>query len=258
MIASLLLVATSLISIGEPQPEVTAIVAPAEAKSQPVRLRTEDKQDLAGRYFAPTKKSKGRAPAALLIHDEGSCGLPLDGLAAYLQKKGFGVLVLDLRGHGSSVGEKMNWEAATDKERKALWAFAAKDVSAGAAFLRKQSELHASNLTLIGTGSGAALAVRHAINDEATQAVVLINPVKIAQGFDVMKGVGKLGGLPTFILAPKAAKNTVTAIQASAHRANDDYEFVEISYLSSEGDSILKDKKLGNFAYAWLKDQVMQ
>ena len=87
--------------------------------------------------------------------------------------------------------------------------------------------------------------------------MVLIDPVKIAQGFDVMKGVGKLGGLPTFILAPKAARKTVTAIQASAHKANNDYEFVEISYLSSNSDSILEDKKLGNFAYAWLKDQVM-
>ncbi|MFT7678988.1 MAG: dienelactone hydrolase [Planctomycetota bacterium] len=257
MIASLFLVATSILSVGEPQPEITAIIAPREAKSQPVRLRTEDKQDLSGRYFAPSKKGKGRAPAALLIHDEGSCGQPMDALAAYLQKKGFGVLVLDLRGHGSSVGEKMDWETADPKERKALWAFAAKDVSAGALFLRKQSELHASNLTLIGTGAGAALVVRHAIDDDATQAVILIDPVKDAQGFDVMKGVGKLGGLPTFILAPKAAKKTVTAIQASAHKANNDYEFVEISYLSSKSDVILEDKKLGNFAYSWLKDQVM-
>lgn len=260
MISSLFVAASVALFPARPVPAAPAPLAGAmsgiEASSQPVRLQTADKQDLAGRYFAPAGKRKKLAPAALLIHEAGSTGQPMEALAGYLQKKGFGVLVLDLRGHGGSAAEQLDWSKADEQERKAMWAFAGKDVDAGAAYLAKQDGLHSSNLTVVGTGSGAALALRHAIDDDATRAVVLINPSKEAFGFDVAKGVADLGGLPTFILASKSEKKVVKGIQEFAHEDNDGYEFVSLSYVSSKVEAAMEDSKLGSFAYGWLKDQV--
>ncbi len=226
--------------------------------SNSVSLETKDRLLLSASYYEPKRrKNAPPAPAAMLLHDAGSSREELAEMATYLHKKGFAVLTLDLRGHGASATEETNFENADEKERETLWAMSTRDVDAASKFLLKQSGVHASNLSLVGVGAGAALVVRRAAKDDNVRAIVLIDPAKESMGFDISDGVGDLGGLPTLILAPKASREAADEIQASAHEVNEGLEFVEINALKNDSATILQDKRLKTSASSWLRDQVM-
>jgi alpha-beta hydrolase superfamily lysophospholipase len=221
--------------------------------SQPVRLKTRDKLELAGIWYAPTTKGE-RSPGVLLAHAAGSDSSQLEDLALYLQKKGFGVLALDARGHGDSVTDKVDWSKADEATRKTLWAYSAKDLEAGAEYLRKQPNVHAANLTVVGIGTGCALAVRHALQDQNARAVVLIDPSKEPLGYDLAAGLGALGGLPTLLVASKNDRKTVEELQKSAHDTNHGEEYVELSVLKAKASELLEDKRFNTTTASWLRD----
>ncbi|MEE2940945.1 MAG: alpha/beta fold hydrolase, partial [Planctomycetota bacterium] len=248
MLTSLVLAASAVIA----SPSASAIIAPSVAvaefsdPSTSVSFKTKDKLVLRGSYFAP-KKSKSRskaAPAALLIHDAGSDRSELDAVAGYLQKRGFAVLVMDLRGHGESAEEDSAFEKASEEDRETMWSLSSRDVDAAAEFLVDQEGVHSTNLSLVGFGAGASLAVRRAAADDNVRAVVLVNPTRETFGYNLVNGVAELGGLPTLIVAPKDRRDDARRLQAAAHAKNDGLEYVEISNLKSEAAKVLSDKRL--------------
>ncbi len=221
-----------------------------------VRLLSErDKVLLAASYFAP-RNTSARAPGVILIHDAGQDRRQLDDLAIYLWQKGFGVLTLDLRGHGESASEKSNWNTMDQKAREATWAFAGRDLSAAAAFLRQKKEIHSANLSIVAVGAGCSLAVRHAVDDENARAVVLINPRAETLGAKLATGLIELEGLPTLIVVPKEGRELAAALEAEAEKANGDFEFIEVQVMRSNAKDLLSDKRINKSSVAWLKKQV--
>ncbi len=265
MLSSLALV----VAAAAADPAATSLPAPASLRasvatsiaidsSNSVSLETKDRQLLSASFFEPKRrKSSPPAPAAMLIHDAGSTREELAEMAAYLHKKGFAVLTVDLRGHGASATDDTNFKEADEKTRETLWAMSTRDIDAATKFLLKQDGVHATNLSLVGVGAGAALAVRRAAKDENVRAVVLIDPAKESFGYDVCGGVSDLGGLPTLILAPKSSRGAADEIRTTAHEVNDGLEYVEINALTSDSAEILGDKRLKPSASSWLRDQVM-
>ena len=156
-----------------PAPLATAYVAAAPSASagdtvpdnaSAVSFTTKDGQLLTGSLYMPkvSKKTTAPSPAALLIHDASKSRSDFQELASYLQKKGFAVLSMDLRGHGDSETAECCFERADDKGKENLWSLSARDVDAAVGFLLAQDNVHSSNLSIFGVGSGASLAVRHA------------------------------------------------------------------------------------------------
>ncbi len=221
-----------------------------------VRLLSErDKVQLAASYYAP-RKSSSRAPGVILVHDAGHDRRQLEDLANYLNRKGFGVLTLDLRGHGESATAASNWSTMDEKTREATWAFAGRDLSAAAAFLRRKREIHSANLSIVAVGAGCSLAVRHAVDDENARAVVLIDPRAETRGDRLATGLIELEGLPTLIVVSKERRELATALESEAEKANDDFEFIEVQVLRSSTEELLGDKRLNNSSASWLKRQV--
>ncbi|MEM9801927.1 MAG: alpha/beta fold hydrolase [Planctomycetota bacterium] len=243
-----------------------APAAPTDEASRPalpdaasaVSFETKDSQLLAGSYYEPKRRrGSAPAPAALLLHDAGENRTELEELAAYLHKKGFAVLTVDLRGHGGSATDDFDFEGADDKGRATLWGLATRDVDASANFLLDQEGVHATNLSIFGVGAGSALAVRRASEDENVRAVVLVEPPAEAFGYSLANGLADLGGLPTLILSPKDERSIAESLQAAAHDANGGLEYVEVNALKSGPGESLSDKRLKSAAAAWLRDQVM-
>lgn len=227
----------------------------ADNAVEAIHLKTQDKLDIAATYFAPRSRS-GKAPAAMLVHDAGGDQRQLQDVATYLQKKGFGVLVLDIRGHGSSIADRINWAATDDRqEREAIWTFAVRDLQAGAEFLRDRREIHASNLSVVGVGAGCTLAVRHALDDENTRAVVLVAPDSESYGFDLTTGVRELEGLPTLIVVPRDAREIASALRDAAQQEEGD-DFVDIAVMKSDRDGLLEDSRFRSEIASWLGRQV--
>jgi len=223
-----------------------------------VKFETKDKQLLSGSYYKPKRQKSGSpAPAVLLLHDAGQTRDDLEATAMYLHKKGFAVLTIDLRGHGGSVTADMNFETSDEKAQSTLWALSTRDVDAAATFLLEQHGVHATNLSIIGVGAGASLAVRRAAKDDNVRAIVLVDPQPSAFGYNLANGIADLGGLPTMIITPKESRNVADRLKAAAHSANGGIEYVEVTALKSAPGKTLGDKRLKSAAAAWLRGQAM-
>lgn len=263
MLSSLALAAIA--AFAGPSAATTSVSAPLSSVADlpktatAVSLRTEDKIVLKGSFYAPkvSKKKSTPAPAALLLHDASKSREELEELAAYLHKRGFAVLTLDLRGHGDSATEKAAFEKWDEKERETNWSLSSRDVDAAAEFLLEQDGVHTTNLSIVGFGAASALAVRRAMVDENVRALVMVDPDPKSYGYNLVNGVSELEGLPTLVMSSMKQKEVARRLQDAAHEANAGLEYVEIKTLKAEPDKMLKDKRLRQGMAGWLKDQVM-
>lgn len=224
-----------------------------------VSVTTKDGQLLSASYFAPkkSKKSTAPSPAALLIHDASSSRGGFEELATYLQKKGFAVLTVDLRGHGDSETPECCFKNSDEKGQQNLWSLSMRDVDAAADYLLGQDGIHSSNLTIFGVGAGAALAVRRGNDDENVRALVLVDPRPDAYGYNLANGISELGGLPTAIATPKNSRDVAQRLQEQAHKDNDGIAYVDIIKLKVKDGDPLKDSKLDTVTAAWVREKVM-
>jgi len=263
--STLMVLSTLLTGAGLATPLAASASAAAPSAAQPgkrvagptvVQVTTEDKLVLTGDFYLP-RSTKEAAPGVLLIHDAGGSRVDLVPFAERLQKTGFAVLVLDLRGHGASRGDAKPWAELDEPERKRLWAFALRDLKAGADFLREQATVHSSNLSLLGDRAGCTLVARHAVRDENVRDIVLLAPVSEQLGFDLQQDLEDLGGLPTFIATSKGAKEGADRLAASAREANGGLDFVSVSAFKGELIPPISDKRLPAHVAAWMKDQAV-
>lgn len=235
-----------------------ALLARPALAPQPVKLVAKDKVELSGTYFPP-KDMDAKNTAVLLVHDAGSDSASVTALAEAWNKRGAAVLSLDLRGHGESKAERVDWATASEKEREVLWAMAKRDLEAGEAYLRERTEVHSSRIVVAGKGAGAGLAVRYGIEGSGVAGVVLIDPPVEEErtwGIDVAKGLADLEGLPALIVCCKETRKACDAMAEAAHEANDGYEFVELGILRSERKALLEDKRLSSTLTGWTKEKV--
>lgn len=225
-------------------------------EGETVEITTRDNQKLQATFFAPKKKDY-RAPAALLVHGAGEDRSELEKIGTTLQKRGFAVLSIDLRGHGASRTEELDWTKLSEEDRERTWAYTLRDLSAGAEYLRSRDDVHTSNLSIVGVRSGSTIAARYAKSDENARALVLVAPQPSQLGFDVTADLNELGGLPTLILASKDERNQAERMQLAAHSANGDLQYVEVKALKNETAKVLEDKRLPSQLGSWLKDTVL-
>ena len=166
------------------------------------------------------------------------------------------MLAVDLRGHGSSTQEDLAWTDLDDSRRGKVWSFASRDVKAGADYLLDRSEIHASNLSVVGVGHGCSLAVRHAIDDENTRAVVLVAPQVENFGFNLSKGIADLEGLPTLIIVPQDRRDDASRLQTAGNRANGD-DFIDLAVVKADPTALMTESRTRKEAADWLSKQVM-
>jgi dienelactone hydrolase len=229
----------------------------AGLSAEQVKITTEDKVALVADLYRPPKGTEV-APAALLVHDAGGSRADLTELAERLAKQGFAVLVPDLRGHGQSVGpQDKAWKEMDEEEQRESWAATTRDLSAAADFLRKDEQIQASNLSLLGYLAGSTLVVRHALRDENVRCVVLLGPKAEQLGFDLQSDLESLAGLPTYIGAVKETKNDAEILAVAASDANGGLDFVQIEIFKALVANPVEDKRLPADIAKWMMDQAV-
>ena len=226
---------------------------------QEVTFRTEDRLELVASLYVPRKKNS-LAPGALLIHDRGGSRADLDLLAQRMSKQGFAVLVPDLRGHGKSVKDGLDWKALDEKERNNMWSFTSRDVEAAAKYLSDRDGVHTANLSMLGLGAGTLLATRHAIRDESVRGLALIEPMLVeddtpANLYPSMADFKSLGGLPTFIVISRESHSNAKSACEAVMRHEDCKEFIELLVAKSDSAEILSDKRVPLTVSKWMMDQ---
>lgn len=136
----------------------------------------------------------------LLVHDAGRTSADWSLFAEKLESKGYQVLVIDLRGHG---------ESASILDADPDWEKMPADVESGLAWLRKRG---AKQVSIVGAGLGANLALQVGSSDPAVHSLVLLSPGLNIKGFKPSQSMGGWGDRPLLLAAGQGdglAANTV-------------------------------------------------
>ncbi len=227
----------------------TAQISPLAGGVQSVEIQTSDEMKLAATFYEPRKKE--RSPAVLLVHDAGGNRDQLQGIAESLQKRGFGVLAVDLRGHGESKSDKVDWQELDEKGQASLWQLAPRDISAAADWLLEQELVHSTNLSMVGFQAGCALAARHAEQDENVISMVLLSPRKQDFGFDVEQTILNVNGLPTYVVDKKNPEVERMVTEANAMGSS---EWITFDTVNSKKTTVLDDRKTASRVSKWLAE----
>ena len=120
-----------------------------------------------GGFRFPEPPGAGNGPpAVLLVHGYTSDRVAMSILARRLARAGYGVLAIDVRGHGTNPRS-----FAQDPEGANLF----EDLSAAADWLRASSWVDGTRLAVIGHSMGAGAALRFAERDVGVDAAVMIS-----------------------------------------------------------------------------------
>ena len=129
-----------------------------------VSFLTSDNVKIIGNYWP------GREGAVLLLHMMPSTKESWNGFAALLQKQGYSVLAIDLRGHGESTkqnGQAIDYKRFNDYDHQQ----SIHDVEAAAEFLVEKS---GDEISIVGASIGANLALRYqSVHPEIRKAALL-------------------------------------------------------------------------------------
>ncbi len=134
--------------------------------AETIALRASDGTALSAVWHAPPHT----APAVLLVHMLTRSHAEWDMTAQALHVSGFGVLALDLRGHGASEGSGHSLGPML------------LDVQAALDWLKTRTDVVAPRLGITGASLGATLAVMAAAADPAVRSIALLSPASEYRG----------------------------------------------------------------------------
>ena len=151
-----MVVTPSVMATNVPRPEIGATPALHDLPFRDVELTTADGVRLAAWYVPSTNRA-----AVVLLHGAGSTRSNVLDHAEVLARHGFGVLMLDARGHGRSDGRAMDFGWLGDA-----------DIAAATAFLADQPEIDRDKIGAVGLSMGGEEALGAAATDRHLRAVV--------------------------------------------------------------------------------------
>ena len=189
----------ALAAEGHPSQDPPLAVQPTE-QFVPITVLGADGTQLSAQYFV----ASAPAPALLLLHDDDGATASLMTLGSSLRDNGFNVMVLSLRGYGSSSGQ-VDWSLAGNDARDAINSILTLPDVTGVA--------------VIGTGRSAAAAMLACSQHTQCAAITLIDPLPDAASDPVENVAASIGTLPLLMLVSEGraeAQQTAQIIQANS------------------------------------------
>ncbi|MFK7930174.1 MAG: alpha/beta hydrolase [Myxococcota bacterium] len=174
---------------------VAALLATTPALSADIKVNTED-----GQTLHAVEQGRG-SHGVLLLHDQGRTHSDWTLFISKLESKGYRVLAIDLRGHG---------ESASILDTEPDWANMPADVTASLAHLRKSG---VKQVSVVGAGLGANLAIELAARDESLASVVLLSPGLNIQGFKPSGVIAGVGDKPLLLAAAKDDRRASSTVK---------------------------------------------
>ena len=149
-------VTPSIMATNVPRPDIGATPESRDLPFTDVELTTTDGVRLAAWYVPSTNRA-----AVVLLHGAGSTRSNVLDHAEVLARHGFGVLMVDARGHGESGGRAMDFG----------W-FGDADIAAATAFLAARPDVDRDRIGAVGLSMGGEEAIGAAATDRRLRAVV--------------------------------------------------------------------------------------
>lgn len=162
--------------------------------SKEVKPKTEDGFTIAGNFYEGDSSS-----SIILLHMLNRNRNDWNDFAGQLQKEGYNVLSIDLRGHGQSTdkdGRVVNWQtfSANDFNDMIL------DVKVAKQFLENKG---IGNVSIVGASIGANIALSYAAEDSEIKTIILLSPGLDYRGVKPDADVKDYGNRSMLIVASK-------------------------------------------------------
>ena len=171
-----------------------------------ITYTTTDSVEIVGNYWQGSEDK-----AALLLHMMPATKESWNELARDLNRGGYHVLAIDLRGHGESVeqgAKTLNFENFTDVEHQASSA----DVEGAHLFLQKQG-ITANNIVVGGASIGANFALQHAANHPEITTIFALSPGLDYRGVVTVPAMEKLRSTQkVFLVAAEDDPESASAV----------------------------------------------
>lgn len=175
----------------------------AEPVPEPVSVRTADGFRVFGDYYEPAA-GPHPAPFVILLHMYGHDRTSWRPLIEPLHEAGFGVLALDLRGHGqSATTETAERVKARDGE---IFREMQEDVRAAYSFMATKSELDRARFAIVGASVGCSIALQYAVADKSVDAIVCLSPGLDYLGLDSAADIRQVQGRKILLIAAETER----------------------------------------------------
>jgi pimeloyl-ACP methyl ester carboxylesterase len=207
----------ALAAEGQPDQDMPTITPQPTAAQLPMPIGAADGLVLhATLYGSPVRPAPG---VLILARDRSHWG----ELALRLQARGFAVLVVDMRGYGAT-GGAVDWARAGDDSRAALQQ------------LIQLPGVVPGQITVIGAGIGANLAVGACATDPGCGGAVLLSPGLDYLGVTTADAIARFGVRPILIVASENDDNNPADSIALDGMARGDHQLVIYPAAGQVGD----------------------
>lgn len=181
---------------GAKKPKVTASEKkPMTLAAGPVSIPGEGGLLQNGLYMAG--KEKGNL--VIFLHMDGRSLEDWRTFGERLNRSGFHVLLLDLRGHGGSTKLTGGKTLTYEQLEPAQYELMIKDVAAAVTFMRTRANINPDMVALVGASVGANLAARVAADDPRIANLVLLSPGLEYKGIAIEDAVQRYAERPMFL-----------------------------------------------------------
>jgi dienelactone hydrolase len=212
---------------------------------QEVQLAASDGAHLVAFYYPPLEgTSASPAPGLLLLHEAYQDSQSWVDFAVAAQAQGFGVLLPDRRGSGSSPGEQVF------DERQDL------DVEAAYTWLASRPEIDPNRLEIGGASLGANLALRAGARHPEVQAVAMLSPGMLLWEIGISEAAQAYGSRPVFLASATDDQYPAQTVENLVKLGPGDYR-VEWFPGSEHGTDLLRTQPaLPGMLLEWLQQQL--
>lgn len=217
--AAFLVAALALGAAAAPAPKAggqakTARPAGPSLPGEPAELKTVDGWTLKA-MFAPSVPGK---MTLLLLHGTGQRKEDWKRLAFPLTRAGYGVMAVDMRGHGESrvspSGEELTWKKLRATPSANDFADMSRDAEAAVAWLAGQG-VPEDSIGLIGSEVGGSIAIRYAATHQKVPLVVMLSPGMRWQEVltpNALRGLKRAIPTPVLMVYSEADKRTAKEV----------------------------------------------
>ncbi len=214
-------------------PPVPEIAARAEVFD--IGMVTKDGVRIMGTYYRPEAT---QAPGVVLLHMLGHQREDWADFAAALQTAGFGVLAIDLRGHGQSEGTRQ-------------WLKMSQDAAIALDFLRSRPELDPDRILLAGASIGANIALNAAAADERVVGVALLSPGLDYHGVKTEPALQRYGQRPLFLAASSEDSYAANSVQQLDAQAAGPHQLLMLEKQGHGTDMLNAENNLSDTLLQW-------
>jgi dienelactone hydrolase len=212
----------------------------SEIDSEPLEV-TFDSPDgvvLVGSFYgSPSAKS----PAVILLHQWQSDRHSYDDFAKQLQADGFNVLSFDGRGFGESVKTKDGKAVPVSRTDDAVKGMLG-DVGAAYEFLKKQPNVDAERIGIVGASYGSSLALIYAADHQEIKIVALLSPgLNYFGNMPTEPAIKKFGDRPLLLVAAEDDAESAKSVRALKAAGSDATE-IKIYEKGGHGTGIFSAK----------------